>query len=237
MKPKCAYNNRIFATYFIIQFSRIPLNKIMIIPKLHYIAQGDTPKELIENIQKACTSGIELVQLGLINASEKKVLKIAQEVIKITSYYQTRLIIHKHYKIAKEIKADGVYLETTDTCPTVVRKHLLPWQIIGAAANTYQDCETLLTKDVDYIVLSPFRAVPIEAGLGINGYTAIAETLKSETPIIGFGDITKDDVTDILKTGVSGIAVSDAITLNFNSIKEFNQLLNASSEQEQRHTF
>lgn len=213
----------------------------MIIPKLHYIAQGDTTKELIENIQKACTSGIELVQLGFKEASEKKILKLAKEVIEITSYYQTRLIISKYYKVAKAIKADGVHLEKLDSCPTIVRKHLWPWQSMGATANTWEDCETLITKHVDYITLRPFTKLPndtdVETALGLNGYTAIIEALKTKTPIIGFGGITTDDVTDLLNAGVSGIAVSHAITQNFNSIKVFHQLLNASAEQEQRHTF
>jgi thiamine-phosphate pyrophosphorylase len=63
------------------------------------------------------------------------------------------------------------------------------------------------------------------------------EALKTETPIIGVGGITTEDVTDILETGISGIAVSLAITQNFDSIKIFNQLLNASSTEERRHTF
>jgi len=75
----------------------------MIIPKLHYVSQGNSPKEHIENIQKACTSGVELVQLRLENVSEKKYLKIANEVLKITTHYQTRLIIFENYKLAKEI--------------------------------------------------------------------------------------------------------------------------------------
>jgi thiamine-phosphate pyrophosphorylase len=49
----------------------------MIIPKLHYISQGNSPKEHLVNIQKACSSGAELVQLRLKNVSEKKVLKLA----------------------------------------------------------------------------------------------------------------------------------------------------------------
>lgn len=44
----------------------------MIIPKLHYISQGNSPKEHLENIQKACSSGAELVQLRLKISSEKK---------------------------------------------------------------------------------------------------------------------------------------------------------------------
>jgi len=211
------------------------------IPKLHYISQGISPKEHIENIQKACSAGAELVQLRLKNLSEKKYLKLAKEAREITSYFQTRLIINDHYKIAREVKADGVHLGKTDACSIDARKHLYTWQIIGGTANTLQDCETLIGKQVDYISLSPFRLAATNNNsptiLGLNGYTAIIEALKTETPIIGFGDITTKDVTNILKTGISGIAVSKEITKDFDIIKTFNQLLNASSTEEQRHTF
>jgi thiamine-phosphate pyrophosphorylase len=211
------------------------------IPKLHYISQGISPKEHIENIQKACSAGAELVQLRLKNVSEKKHLKFAKEAREITSYFQTRLIINDHYKIAREVKADGVHLGKTDACPITARKHLYTWQIIGGTTNTLQDCETLIGKQVDYISLSPFRLAATKDNsptvLGLNGYTAIIKALKTETPIIGFGDITTNDVTNILKTGVSGIAVSEEITKDFDIIKTFNQLLSASSTEEQRHTF
>lgn len=211
------------------------------IPKLHYISQGNSPKEHLENIQEACTSGAELVQLNLATTSEKKFLKLAQEAREITSQFQTRLIIKSKYKIAREVKADGVYVEKTDSCPSIVRKHLYTWQIIGGTANTLQDCEQFLEKDVDYIVLGPFRLTKsndtTNSVLGLNGFTAITEALKTETPIIGFGDITTEDVKDILETGISGIAVSEEITRDFNSIRTFNQLLNASVTDEQRHSF
>jgi thiamine-phosphate pyrophosphorylase len=213
----------------------------MIIPKLHYISQGSSPKEHLEHIQKACTSGIELVQLQLKDVSEKRILKIAQAAREITSHYQTRLIINEHYKIAKEVKADGVHLEKTDTCPTLVRKQLDTWQTIGATANTIQDCETFLDKGVDYISLGPFKTPTtknnIPSVLGLNGYTLITEALNTKIPIIGFGGITTEDVIDLLKAGIYGIAVSDEITLNFDSIKIFNQLLRASTTAEPRPTF
>jgi len=213
----------------------------MIIPKLHYITQGETPKEHLENIQKACTSGAELVQLRLKNVSEKKILKLAKEARAITSHFQTRLIINDYYKIAKEIKADGVHLGKTDTCPTVARKHLYTWQIIGGTANTLEDCENLINKNVDYIGLGPFRFTTTKDNLspvlGLNGYKAIVDELKTKTPIIGIGGITLEDVTAILETGISGIAASGEITKDFNKIRTFNQLLNASATLEQRHTF
>jgi len=211
------------------------------IPKLHYISQGSSPKEHLENIQKACSSGSELVQLRLKNVSEKKCLKIAKKAREITSHFQTRLIINDYYKIAKAIKADGVHLGKTDFCPTIAREHLYTWQIIGGTANTLHDCETLISKEVDYISLGPFRFTTtkdnLQPVLGLNGYTAIIEALKTKTPIIGVGGITTKDVKDILETGISGIAVSGEITRDFNSIRIFSQLLKASSTEEQRHTF
>ena len=211
------------------------------IPKLHYISQGNSPKEHLDNIQKACSSGSELVQLRLKNISEKKCLKLATEAREITSHFQTRLIINDYYKIAKAIKADGVHLGKTDCCPVEARKHLYTWQIIGGTANTIQDCEILISKQVDYISLSPFRHAVTKGNifkvLGLNGYNEIIEALKTETPIIGFGGINTKDVTAILETGISGIAVSDVITKNFDVIRTFNQLLKASSTKELRHTF
>lgn len=216
----------------------------MIIPKLRYISQGSSPQEHLENIQKACTSGVELVQLGIKNISEKKLLKIATEARAITSHFQTRLLITGAYKIAKTIKADGVYLEDTAPCPTLVRTHLYSWQIIGGAAHTLQDCEKLLAKDVDYLSLGPFRVTSTtnnnqsnNPDIGLKGYTAIMDVLKTETPIMGFGGITTEDITEILETGISGVAVGSRITQNFNAIKTFNQLLKASATAEQRHSF
>tara|TARA_B110000977_G_scaffold66585_1_gene90535 strand:- start:39 stop:677 length:639 start_codon:yes stop_codon:yes gene_type:complete len=211
------------------------------IPKLHYISQGATPKEHLENIQKACSAGAELVQLCLENISEKKYLKLAKEAREITSYFQTRLIIYNDYKIARAVKADGVHLETADTASMKARIHLYTWQIIGGTANTIQDCKTLINTQVDYITLGPFRAVDTEGEvnttLGLKGYTAIVEALNTKTPIIGRGSITTKDISEILNTGISGVAVADEITQNFDIVKTFNQLLSASSTEEKRHTF
>lgn len=209
----------------------------MAISKLHYISQGNTPKEHLENIQQACQSGAELVQLRLKNVSEKRVLKIAREAREITNHFQTRLIINDHYKIAKEVKADGVHLGKSDSCPTEARKHLYAWQIIGGTANSLEDCQTLINKKVDYIGLGPFRFTETKENLspvlGLNGYLTIIEELKTEIPIIAIGGIEVDDILDIMMTKVHGIAMSGAITKDFNLIPKINTFLNAPSTNEQ----
>ncbi|WP_282179984.1 thiamine phosphate synthase [Maribacter stanieri] len=200
------------------------------IPTLHYISQGSTPKEHLENIQKACSSGAELVQLRLKKQTEKVVLETAQQAREITSKFQVLLIINDHYKIAAAVKADGVHLGKLDSCPTKARKKLASWQLIGGTANTLEDCKTLIHKKVDYIGLGPFRFTKTKENLspvlGINGYLTLLEELKTAIPVIAIGGIVIDDVSALMKTGVHGIAISGEITRNFNSIADFKKRIN-----------
>lgn len=208
------------------------------IPTLHYISQGSSPKEHLENIQTACSSGAELVQLRLKNQPEKIVLETAQQAREITSKFQVLLIINDHYNIAAAVKADGVHLGKLDSCPTKVRKELASWQLIGGTANTLEDCKTLIHKKVDYIGLGPFRFTKTKENLspvlGINGYVTILEELKTELPVIAIGGIVIDDVTELMKTGIHGIAVSGDITRNFNSIADFKKSINGGEIVEER---
>ena len=199
--------------------------------------QGNSAKEQLENIQRACTSGIELVQMGVAHISDKKFLKLAQEAREITAHFQTRLIIEDRYKIAKEIKADGVCIQNPDSYSTL-RKHIYTWQMISGKTTNLTEAENLIEKEVDYIILGPFKTKTQEfQNLGLNGFTAIVDALSTETPLIGVGGVTLKDVQGILETGISGIAVAEGITQDFNSIRTFHQLLNASVTQEQRHHF
>jgi len=208
------------------------------ISKLHYISQGETPEEHLENIQKACASGVELVQLRLKNVDEATVLETAKKAKEITGHFQTRLMINDHYKVAIAIKADGVHLGKSDTCPTVARKEMASWQVIGGTANTLEDCQILIEKKVDYIGLGPFRFTKTKDNLspvlGEKGYLTILEELKTDIPIIAIGGITQNDVLDIMITGVHGIAISGGITRDFNSISRFKELINGGPTQEQR---
>jgi thiamine-phosphate pyrophosphorylase len=178
-----------------------------------------------------------LVQLRLKDLSPKKLLKAAEEAREITTHFQTRLIINDHYKIAKEVRADGVHLGKNDSCPTIAKKYLGEYYFVGGTANTLQDCEALIAKKVDYIGLGPFRFTKTKDNLspivGYNGYLTILEELKTDIPILAIGGITLNDVPEILGTGIYGIAASVEITKDFNNIGSFNAQLQAPSSDEQ----
>ncbi|MCT4697913.1 thiamine phosphate synthase [Tenacibaculum haliotis] len=207
------------------------------ISKLHYITQGKTAQEHLDNIQKACASGAEWVQLRLKGFDPKTILETAKKAREITGHFQTRLIINDYYKVAKEVNADGVHLGKSDACPLKVRAYLGKFYSVGGTANTLEDCKKLLEKKVDYIGLGPFQFTETKKNLspvlGVEGYQQIVKELQTETPIIAIGGITLDDVAGIVHSGVYGVAASGAITNDFTSIPVFHKILNAPSMQEQ----
>lgn len=200
------------------------------ISTLHYISQGETPKEHLENIQKVCVAGADWVQLRLKNSDAKTILETAKAARKITTRFKAKLIINDHYQIAKAVKADGVHLGKTDECPLVVRAFLGASYIIGGTANTLEDCLNLLDKKVDYIGLGPYQFTETKQNLspvlGIEGYQNLLEELKTATPIIAIGGIVLEDVSKITNTGIYGIAISGAITKDVTSIAKFQEILN-----------
>ena len=70
----------------------------------------------------------------------------------------------------------------------------------------------------DYIGCGPFRFTTTKEKLspilGLEGYKEIIQKMKAENidiPIVAIGGITKEDIPEIMKTGVNGIALSGCI--------------------------
>ena len=63
--------------------------------------------------------------------------------------------------------------------------------------------------------------------MGLEGYRSIVEQMKAEginLPIVAIGGITEQDVTDIMQTDVSGIAVSGAVLNADNPIEAMRRI-------------
>lgn len=190
----------------------------MQISKLHYISQEINEESHGDLIEEACEAGVQWVQLRVKNKSFEDTLSIAQQVKKICDEYKAKLIINDYVSIAKEIKADGVHLGKTDMSPLKAKEILGDGFIIGGTANTFDDIYNLHLAKVDYIGLGPFRFTTTKENLspilGLEGYVKLLKQCKQENiqiPIIAIGGIVPEDVTEIVETGIYGVAVSSVI--------------------------
>lgn len=111
----------------------------------------------MKNIDRMCRAGANWIQLRLKNESFDTVLKTAIAAKAICDSFKVTLIINDFPEVAKQVDACGVHLGKEDTCPLDARAILGTQKIIGGTANTLEDCQILLQKQVDYIGLGPLR--------------------------------------------------------------------------------
>lgn len=209
------------------------------ISNLHYISQGRTPEEHLENIGRMCSAGADWVQLRLKNEPFETCLETSKAAKRICDRSGTKLIINDMPTVACLLNAHGVHLGKQDQCPLEARKILGPNKIIGGTANTLGDCEVLLEKQVDYIGLGPFRFTTTKKKLspllGAAGYREILGSLRSSgktIPVIAIGGINPKDIPVLTETGVHGIAISGWLTAQARPEEMFRKIYKQFSEKQ-----
>ena len=168
---------------------------------------------------------------------KKKKKEVAINVLKLCKEHDAVLIIDDDVELAKEINADGVHLGKKDMPVSEARQILGQGMIIGATANTFEDIVIAKQSGADYIGLGPFRFTTTKKGLspilGLDGYKTIMKKMDEasiDIPVVAIGGITKEDVPQIIRTGVNGIAISGAVLRAEDGAKEMESFLNITIE-------
>ena len=127
-------------------------------------------------------------------------------------------IIDDNVDVALRTGADGVHLGRNDMPVKETRRIAGERLIIGGTANTAEDICRLAEEGADYIGCGPFRFTTTKKNLapvlGLEGYRKLTGMMKDRgisLPIVAIGGITYGDIGEIMKTGVTGIALSGSI--------------------------
>lgn len=199
--------------------------------KLQYISSGSSIEEHISNISTACKHGVKWVQLRLKNYSEKEIKEAAMEVKSITKRHNVTFILNDYLHIAKELNLDGAHLGKNDLSVLSAREQLGENKIIGATANSYDHIVNAYNQGASYIGLGPFQFTTTKENLspvlGIDGYKKILSELKINSinlPIYAIGGIQINNISTLMETGISGIAVSSLISKSENKKETIRQI-------------
>lgn len=186
--------------------------------KAYFISQGETTEQQLQCITAVCGAGGHLIQLRMKEIEETVFLKTAEKAKVICDAFDAQLIINDSISVAKTIGAAGVHLGKHDANPTEARELLGNNCIIGATANTLEDCLRLSKTPIDYIGLGPFKFTETKKNLdpilGFEGYQTICQVLKQqniELPVYAIGGITTANIPQLTETGIYGIALSGAL--------------------------
>lgn len=213
--------------------------------KYAYFDEEDGPLMFITNhndkyteeqqIRMAMDGGCTWIQLRM---KERLTLDVASELRRMALFkdMDTRICIDDDLEIAIRSGANTVHLGKNDMSVSEA------WKIInqrgrddlflvGATANTFEDIVEADRQGASYIGLGPYRFTETKKNLspilGVEGYERIMEQCRYagiKIPVFAIGGIQYEDIGPLMNTGITGIAVSSAITQAkdpMNEIKRF----------------
>ena len=186
----------------------------------------------LDSVRIALEGGCRWIQLRMKEASPEEIIPIAKEAMAMCHKHGATFIIDDHVELVKQLGADGVHLGKNDMPISEARRILGKNFIIGGTANTFEDVRMHAEAGADYIGCGPFRFTTTKKNLspvlGLEGYTDIVSKMKSEginLPIVAIGGITKEDSPSLMKTGITGIAISGSVLRAENPIEEMKEII------------
>ena len=208
--------------------------------RLQFITHCTERYSYVDSARIALEGGCRWIQLRMKDADESLMEETALIVQKMCRDYGATFIIDDNVHLVKKIKADGVHLGKNDMPIIEAREILGDDFIIGGTVNCFEDILRQRTTDngqqslgmPDYFGCGPFRFTSTKKNLapilGFEGYENIISNMKRNNiniPLVAIGGITKDDISDILKTGVDGIALSGSILRAENPVEEMKSIV------------
>ena len=194
--------------------AKIPLDSF----QLQFISHQNEKMSYLDGIREALAGGCKWIQLRMKGATDEEVRPVALKVKEWCKEQNATFLIDDRVQLVKELQIDGVHLGKNDMPIAEARMILGKDFIIGGTANTFEDVKAHYEAGADYIGCGPFRFTTTKEKLspilGLEGYHEIIQKMKEENiviPIVAIGGITKEDIPDIMKTGINGIALSGSI--------------------------
>lgn len=203
--------------------------------RLQFITHYSKDYSYIDSVHIALEGGCRWVQLRMKDSDEILFEKTAIDVQQMCKEYGANFIIDDNVALAKKIEADGVHLGKNDMPITEARKLLGEGFIIGSTVNSFEDILYILKSGItpDYFGCGPFRYTSTKKNiapiLGYEGYLNINHKMfdnNIQIPLIAIGGIRKKDIPQLLKRGISGIALSSSILNASNPINEMQEIVN-----------
>lgn len=204
---------------------------------LQFISHYTERYDYLDSIRIALEGGCRWVQLRIKDATDEEVRPIAIHAQQMCKAAGATFIIDDRVELVRELKADGVHLGKNDMPIAKARKVLGEEFIIGGTANTFDDVRAHYEAGVNYIGCGPFRFTTtkkkLSPTLGLDGYRTIISQMKAaniDLPIVAIGGITAADIPEIMKTGVTGIALSGAVLHAADPITEMKRIINITGQ-------
>lgn len=182
--------------------------------KLYLITDENALQQstLAEAVKVALENGVTCLQYREKAKNSADKMEEAQKLLEIARAYEVPFIINDDIDLAIAINADGVHLGQGDMEAGKARQLLGADKIIGVTAKTLEQATAAEKAGADYIGVGAVFPTSTKSDAKALSMAALCEIVQGvEIPAVAIGGIHEKNVSQLLGSGISGIAVVSGI--------------------------
>lgn len=143
-----------------------------------------------------------------------EVFKVAKDIMRLKREFDFTFIINDYVDVAGEVAADGVHVGRDDMSIPDIRKRLKRDVIVGYSSHSLDEALRASRAGADYVALGAiFPSMTKGPGHPVQGIDNLRLVVRSvDKPVVAIGGINRENVREVLKTGVAAIAMITALT-------------------------
>lgn len=170
-------------------------------------------RDLVDVVKEALDGGVKAVQLREKDLPIRELLKLAEEMRKITKDAKAMLFINGRMDVAIAVEADGIHLGQTDLPVNVVRRIVGNRFLIGVSTHNLNEAKEAEASSANFITFGPIFETPAKLKYGKPVGIEALKRVKSgaSIPVYAIGGIKSGNIEQILDTRADGVALISAI--------------------------
>ncbi len=182
--------------------------------RLYAVTSNDISR-IEQKTEQILLGGAKTVQLRLKNVPAPQIIEIGKKLLPLFRKHGALLIVNDDVKTALEIGADGVHIGQADGDIKEIRQQIGASKILGVSTHCVEEAKEAEHLGADYIGAGALFSTSTKNNttpLKLSTLHSICNSVS--IPTVAIGGINENNVCSLRGSGISGIAVSNAV---FNS--------------------
>ena len=188
-------------------------------------------QSLYEQVESALKGGVTCVQLREKDMDDEAFLNEAMEISALCKQYGVPLFINDNVEIAIKCHADGIHVGQEDMEAAQVRQKVGDDMMIGVSVHSVEEALEAVRNGADCLGVGAMFSTSTKTNIEVLSKEVLKDICAAvDIPVVAIGGITKSNISQLVGTGIAGVALVSAIFAVDDIENECRQLRKLSKE-------
>ena len=169
-------------------------------------------QSLYEQVESALKGGVTCVQLREKDLDDEAFLNEAMEISALCKQYGVPFFINDNVEIAIKCHADGIHVGQEDMEAAQVRQKVGDDMMIGVSVHSVEEALEAVRNGADCLGVGAMFSTSTKTNIEVLSKEVLKDICDAvDIPVVAIGGITKSNISQLVGTGIDGVALVSAI--------------------------